>query len=140
MQVGGITWKTGSLAHSANLDVEVLHDDFQGAWGRSTRGGVSPHTAHRATFEHVGDIRDAEKAPAPDGGAWVHAYAPDEVVRINLRVNGAPYRAVARHHHDVGGRRAYDLFLWPRSERAPHGWYWFDETRMTRRDYRRSTS
>ncbi|MEV0114664.1 hypothetical protein AB0H77_15630 [Streptomyces sp. NPDC050844] len=83
------------------------------------------------------DKRDAEAAPAPDGGVGVHAYAPDEVVRINLRIAGMPYRGVARAHRDVDGRRAYNLFLWPRPDLAPHGWYWFDEARMTRRDYRR---
>lgn len=86
----------------------------------------------------MGDMRDAEAAPVPDGGAGVYAYAPGEVVRINLRIEGAPYRAVARAHRDIGGRRAYDLFLWPRPDIAPHGWYWFDGERMTRRDYRSS--
>lgn len=81
--------------------------------------------------------RDADAAPAPDDGAGAHAYTPYEVVRIDLRIEGTPYRGVARAHRDVGGRRAYDLFLWPRPDKAPHGWYWFDQERMTRRDYRR---
>ncbi|MEV0117251.1 hypothetical protein AB0H77_29120 [Streptomyces sp. NPDC050844] len=83
------------------------------------------------------DNRDAEAVPAPDGGVGVHAYAPGEVVRINLRIAGVPYRGVVRAHRDVGGRRAYDLFRYPRLDIAPHGWYWWDPERMTRRDYRR---
>lgn len=75
-------------------------------------------------------------APVPDGGVEVHCYTPYEVVRINLYIGGDFYRGVAVAHYDApDGRRAYDLRLWPRPASAPHGWYWFDEGRMTRRDY-----
>ncbi|MER6984863.1 hypothetical protein [Streptomyces carpinensis] len=84
------------------------------------------------------DSRDAEVAPPPDAGAEVFAYGPYDVVRINLRVASEPYRGVAVAHYDApDGRRAYRLALWPRPDVAPHGWYWWDEGRMTRRDFRR---
>jgi hypothetical protein len=84
----------------------------------------------------MSDAREAEVAPAPDDGVEVHRYTPYEVVRINLCIGGDLYRGVAMGHYDApDGRRAYDLRLWPRPDLAPHGWYWFDERRMARRDY-----
>ncbi len=66
------------------------------------------------------------------------SYGAYDVVRINLRVAGEPYRGVTVAHHDApNGRRAYRLALWPRRNVAPYGWYWCDEGRMTRWGFRR---
>ncbi|WP_316784585.1 hypothetical protein [Streptomyces sasae] len=49
------------------------------------------------------------------------------------------YRGVVTAHCDtVDGHRAYKLGLYPRPDRAPCGWYWWDATKMTWRDYCRS--
>lgn len=113
-----------------------MHRDFthQGPTARSHPHEVSPPACPGVTFERMSDRRDAERAPAPDDAAGVHVYASDDVVRINLRVQGAPYCGVATAHYDaLDGRRAYRLFLWPAPAGAPHGWYWWDSDRMTRR-------
>ncbi|MFF0790376.1 hypothetical protein [Streptomyces spiralis] len=86
----------------------------------------------------MSDSRNAEAAPPPAAGVEVFSYGPYEVVRVNLWVAGEWYRGVVVAHYDApDGGRAYRLALWPRPDIAPHGWYWWDERRMTRRDYRR---
>ncbi|MFE0107074.1 hypothetical protein [Streptomyces sp. NPDC059009] len=88
----------------------------------------------------MSDFQNAERAPAPGDEGDVRAYTPYQVVSFVLRVDGQPFRAVASAHHDApDGRRAYRLHLWPSPRTAPHGWYWWDPERMTRRDRRRST-
>ncbi|MFF1808581.1 hypothetical protein ACFVXW_05300 [Streptomyces sp. NPDC058251] len=43
-------------------------------------------------------------------------------MRINLYVRGDFYRGVAVAHYDeAGGRRAYDLRLWPQPGESPRG-------------------
>ncbi|MGW5658434.1 hypothetical protein [Streptomyces humi] len=87
----------------------------------------------------MSESRDAVPAPPPDAATEVHAYGSRDVVRINLYVCGQFYRGVVTAHYDAaGGRRAYWLALYPRPGRAPCGWYWWDATKMTCRDYRRS--
>ncbi|WP_345640406.1 hypothetical protein [Streptomyces siamensis] len=55
---------------------------------------------------------------------------------MNLYVGGVFYRGVVRASYEApNGRLAYDLLLWPRPDVSPSGWYWFDGSRMTRRDY-----
>ncbi|WP_316783035.1 hypothetical protein [Streptomyces sasae] len=87
----------------------------------------------------MSESRDAVTAPPPDAASRVRAYGPRDVVRVNLHVKSRFYRGVVTAHYETAdGRRAYRLGLYPRPDRAPCGWYWWDATKMTRRDYRRS--
>ncbi|WP_326844561.1 hypothetical protein OHB33_41170 (plasmid) [Streptomyces sp. NBC_01558] len=79
--------------------------------------------------------RDAEAAPAPDRTARVRRYSPYEVIRVNLFVDGDSYTGIARASYEAAGRLAYSLLLWPRPDRSPSGWYWYDPARMRRRIY-----
>ncbi|MCX5285944.1 hypothetical protein [Streptomyces sp. NBC_00198] len=84
----------------------------------------------------MSEWRYAEAAPEPAGSVTVRRYSPYEVVRVNLFVGGDDYRGVARASYEApDGRVAYDLLLWPCPWESPSGWYWFDESRMRRRDY-----
>ena len=79
--------------------------------------------------------RDAEAAPAPDRTARVRRYSPYEVIRVNLFVDGDSYTGIARASYETADRLAYSLLLWPRPDRSPSSWYWYDPTRMRRRIY-----
>ncbi|MEV5795941.1 hypothetical protein [Streptomyces sp. NPDC052192] len=79
--------------------------------------------------------RDAETAQVPDKAARVRRYSPYDVIRMNLFVVGASYTGIARASYESAGRLAYSLLLWPRPDRSPCGWYWYDPARMRRRVY-----
>ncbi|MFI5998527.1 hypothetical protein ACIBAC_42665 [Streptomyces sp. NPDC051362] len=54
---------------------------------------------------------------------------------MNLFVDSASYTGIARASYETDGRLAYSLLLWPRPDRSPSGWYWYDPARMRRRIY-----
>ncbi|MFE9813152.1 hypothetical protein [Streptomyces sp. NPDC005548] len=83
----------------------------------------------------IDTCRDAEAAPAPDETVRVRRYSSYEVIRVNLVVDGDSYTGIVRASYEADGRLAYSLLLWPRPDRSPSGWYWYDPTHMRRRIY-----
>lgn len=69
------------------------------------------------------------------GRARVRRYSRYEVIRVNLFVDGASYTGIARARYESHSRLACNLLLWPRPNRSPSGWYWYDSTRMRRGIY-----